>query len=64
MESGFLQASGLRILWTPKKHKLFILPRGDGKDILLADFTSVEAHCCRACGFILTPMPSNAPENE
>jgi hypothetical protein len=62
MESGYIQGGSPLLIWTPKKHKLSIHPRKDGKDILLCknyiSATGTEAHCCRECGFIITPIPS------
>jgi hypothetical protein len=61
MENGFIQAGGM-LIWTPKKHKLSLHPRDDGKDILLdknyISMPNIEAHCCRVCRFILIPIPS------
>ena len=53
MADGILQA-GHSIIWTPKSHKISLLPRQDGCDVVLASdpLTSVKApayHCdkCR-----------------
>jgi hypothetical protein len=60
MESGVMQADKI-IIWTPKAHKLSLLPREDGRDILFdrkyIRMPKAEAHCCRDCGFVLLPIP-------
>ena len=60
-ESGFIQA-GHMMIWTPQKHKLSLTPRNDGKDIVLGrdyiGMPSIEAYCCRKCGFIMIPIPA------
>jgi hypothetical protein len=65
MEEGVLQA-GAMIIWTPKPHKILLLPRRDGKDIVLAEKNyltgpKAKAYCCRNCGYVLSLIP---PSNE
>ncbi|MDR1536946.1 MAG: PF20097 family protein [Clostridiales bacterium] len=66
MESGWIQG-GQRIIWTPEKHILSLIPRSDGRDIewkrSYFAIPSAEAHCCRGCGFILMPMASRETGN-
>jgi hypothetical protein len=61
MENGYIQA-GHMILWTPRKHKLSLRPRDDGKDIVLGKnyltMPSIESFCCRGCEFIIIPSPT------
>jgi hypothetical protein len=60
MESGVIQAGGM-IIWTPKAHKLSLLPREDGRDIVFdrnyITSPKAEARCCRDCGFAVLPIP-------
>jgi len=35
MDLGVLQA-GLSIIWTPKAHRISLIPRQDGRDVVLA----------------------------
>ncbi|MDR1160668.1 MAG: PF20097 family protein [Syntrophomonadaceae bacterium] len=59
METGIIQG-GQMLIWTPKKHKISMHPRNDGKDIVLdKNFlagAAVEAFCCRKCDFIMIPV--------
>ena len=56
MESGFLQG-GHSIIWTPKPHKISLLPRQDGRDVVLASdpLTSAKApsYKCDKCRKII-----------
>jgi hypothetical protein len=56
MENGYIQ-SGTIIIWTPKKHKISLLPRNDGRDIHLAKKplggATVYAYRCNDCKRII-----------